>query len=208
MKSGITPFKFDIGDLLACARRQVNSRLGTVTLSLPFLSIAVNPKDREQQVAREIVIRLKDRRVLSAWECCDDCIDRALASLQEIRQTLVDKQVALSDVRDGPLYLLIDAMNLGIRQFFTYEELLKRPDNPRPHPRFRDFNRPPDTRQAYFDGLEVLRGHLSRCLGQIAAIAGMEASTDGLIANYQGPWQLEAYVVPTLRDDLASLSGG
>jgi hypothetical protein len=53
-------------------RRQVANRLGDVTLNLPFVSFAVSPKDRERQVAREIVIRLKDRRVLSAWECCDD----------------------------------------------------------------------------------------------------------------------------------------
>jgi hypothetical protein len=41
--------------------------------------------------------------VLSACECCDDCIDRALASLQEIRRTLVDKQVELYDILDGPI---------------------------------------------------------------------------------------------------------
>ncbi|MFO1112375.1 MAG: hypothetical protein U1E35_00330 [Rhodospirillales bacterium] len=191
-------------DLLGRARRQVSSRLGDVTLNLPFVSIAVNPKDRERQVARELVIRLKDRRVLSAWECCDSCIDRALTSLQEIRQTLVDKQVELSDVSDGPLYLLIDAMTLGIRQFLTYEELLNQGDDASPHPRFRDFRRPPDTRQRYFDALEVLRGHLSRCLGQIAAIAGKEALTTGLIVNYQGPWQLEAYLLPVLPDDRES----
>ncbi len=147
-------------------------------------------------MAREIIIRLKDRRVLSTWECCDGCIDNVLASLQEIHSALVDKQVELSDVQDGSLYLLIDAMALGIRQFLTYEELLKRSDDGLPHPRFGDFHRPPDVRQAYFDALEILRGHLSRCLGQIAAIAGMESPTEGLIANYQGPWQIEAYVEP------------
>lgn len=195
MRSGAIPFKFDIADLLARARR-VSSRFGDVTLSLPFVSIAVSPKDRERQVARELVIRLKDRRVLSAWECCDSCIDRALTSLQEIRQTLVDKQVELSEVSDGPLYLLIDAMTLGIRQFLTYQELLERRDDAPTHLRFRDFCRPPDTRQGYLDALEVLRGHLSRCLGQIAAIAGMEAPTTGLIKNYQGPWPLDSYIQP------------
>jgi hypothetical protein len=79
------PFKFDLGDLQARARRQFNNRFGGFTVSLPFFTFTVNPNDREQQIAREIVIRLKDRRVLSAWECCDDCIDRALASLQEER---------------------------------------------------------------------------------------------------------------------------
>lgn len=56
-------------------------------------------------------------------------------------------------------------MALGIRQFLTYEELLNRSDDAPPHPRFGEFYRPPDIREAYFDALEVLRGHLSRCLG-------------------------------------------
>ncbi len=201
MRSGAIPFKFDLTALLARARRQASNRLGDVTLNLPFVSIAVNPKDRERQAAREVVIRLSDRRVLSAWECCDDCIDNALKSLGEIRSLLVDKQVELAEVRDGPLYLLIDAMALGIRQFMTFEELLKRDDDGPSHPRFSDFRRPPDVRQAYFDGLELLRGHLSRCLGQVAAIAGMEVPPDGLIGNYQGPWQMEAYLPPTLQSE-------
>ncbi len=193
MRTGAIPFQFDLTDLLAKARRQFAGRVGDVTLNLPFVSVAVSPKDREKQIAREIVIRLRDRRVLSAWECCDDCIDNALASLREIRQTLVEKQVELPDAQDGPLYLLIDAMLVGIRQFMTYEELLRRSPDARPHPRF-DKYRLPEHRQGYFDGLELLRGHLSRCLGQIAAIAGMEVPADGLIANYQGPWEEQAYL--------------
>jgi hypothetical protein len=201
MKSGTLPFKFDIRDLLARARRQLNNRLGNVTLSLPFLSIAVNPNNREPQIAREIAIRLKDRRVLSARECCDSCIDRALTSLQEIRQTLVNKQVELADVHDGPLYLLVDMMLFGIRQFLTYEEMIKQPNDAPPHSRFGDFRRADDTRQAYFDALEHLRDHLSRCLGQIRAIAGMQTPTDGLIANYRGPWSVKAYLAPILPDE-------
>jgi len=194
LRRGAIPLKFDMSGLLARARRQFNNRIGDVTLSLPFISFGVKPKDREKQAAREIVIRLKDRRVLSAFECCDDCIDRAMVSLKEIRTFLVDKQVELSDVQDGPLFLLTDAMVLGIRQFMTYEELLNRsPDRPA-HPAFRDFHRPPDVRQGYFDGLELLRGHLSRCLGQVAVIAGMDAPQEGLIANYKGPWEVEAYI--------------
>ena len=155
-------------------RRDASSRVASVTFrsTSPFVSFSVSPKDREKQIACEIVIRLRDRRVLSAWECCDGCIDNALASLREIRQTLVEKQVQLSDAQDGPLYLLIDAMLVGIRQFMTYEELLRRSPDARPHPRF-DKYRLPEHRQGYFDGLELLRGHLSRCLGQVAAIAGM-----------------------------------
>ena len=200
MRSGDIPFKFDLTDLLARARRQVASRIGDVTLNLPFISIAVSPKDRERIVAREIVLRLRDRRVLSAWECCDDCIDRALASLKEIRQFIVDKEVDLAEFQDGPLFLLLDAMATGIRQFMTFEELLQRDENAPPHPRFGEFRRRADVRQAYFDGLEILRGHLSRCLGQIAIVAGMPAPTDGIIENYRGPWQVEAYKLPHQRE--------
>lgn len=139
MRSSTIPFKFDMKDLLSRARRQVSNHVGEVTLNLPFVSIAVSPRDRERQIAREIVVRLKDRRVLSSRECCDNCINNALASLQDIRRTLIDKQVELSDVQDGPLYLIIDAMLLGIRQFLTYEELLKQADDMPPHSRFLAF---------------------------------------------------------------------
>lgn len=198
MRTGAIPFQIDVTELLRKARRTLNSHVGDVTLNLPFVSFAVKPANRERQVAREVVIRMADRRVLSGQECCDGCIDDALKSLQDLRQMLVDKQVELSDMQDGPLFLLIDMMRVGIRQFQTYEQLLKQADNLPPHSPFADFRRPPDVREAYFDALELLRGHLSRCLGQVAAIAGMDTPRDGLIANYQGAWVEEAYVVPQL----------
>ncbi|MBZ0251815.1 MAG: hypothetical protein K8I02_00625 [Candidatus Methylomirabilis sp.] len=193
MRGGAIPYRFDLRDLLTRAKQKIANRVGDVTLNLPFVSLSVSPKDTERRVAREIVIRLKDKRVLSAFECCDDCIDKALASLQEIRRTLVDKQVELSDLQDGALYLLLDMMTLGIKQFLTYEQRLRISEDQQPHSPPIDFLWPSDVRQAYFDALEVLRGHLSRCLGQVAAIAGMDAPSDGLIANYQGPWQVAAY---------------
>lgn len=140
MRSGDIPFKFDLTDLLARVRRQVAGRMGNVTVNLPFVSIAVSPKDRERRVAREIVLRLRDRRVLSAWECCNDCIDRALTSLKEIRQLIVEKEVELAELQDGPLFLLLDAMATGVRQFMTFEELLLRDEGAPPHPRFGEFH--------------------------------------------------------------------
>ena len=196
MKSGSLPFQFDLSELFGRLRRATSGRLGDVTLTLPFVSIAVHPKDLERRVAREIVIRLKDRRVLSAWECCDDCIDQALASLQEIRRILVDKEVELADAQDGSLYLLAEVMVSGIRQFLTFEQRLNRKLPPGHGPSGSGHHRPPETRQAYFDGLEMLRGHLSRCLGQVAAIAGMDAPTDGLIPHYSGEWEIDAYLPP------------
>jgi hypothetical protein len=191
MRSGNIPFKFDMTELVARARRQFSKRVGNVTLSLPFISIAVTPKDRERQVAREILIRLKDRRVLSSWECCDDCIERALGSLQEIRKLLVDKQVELADCHDGPLYLLIDAMLSGIRQFLTFEETLKLDADTRSRAR-----EPHDARQDYFDGLEMLRSHLSHCLGQVAIMARMKVPKESLISHYQDAWPSDLYLPP------------
>lgn len=187
MRSGAIPFKFDVSDLLAWARRHASNRLvgATVTLNLPFVSIGVAPKDHERRVARELVIRLRDRRVLSAWECCDNCINDALASLHEIRKFLVDKQVELSDLSEEPLFQLINAMRLGISQFLTFEQRLKQSEDAS------RYLRPPDVRQAYFDALEELRGHLSRCLGHIAVLAGMEAPSEGLVANYRGRGSLK-----------------
>ena len=193
MRSGAIPFKFDMTELLSRARRQFSKRVGNVTLSLPFISIAVSPKDRERLVAREILIRLKDRRVLSSWECCDDCIERALASLREIRKFLVDKQVELSDCHDGSLYLLMDAMLAGIRQFLTFEETLRLDPDVRSRPLARERY---DARQDYFDALELLRGHLSHCLAQIAVLAAMKVPEESLISHYQGSWPSDAYLPP------------
>jgi hypothetical protein len=66
MRNGAIPFRSDLVELLARARRQVSGRIGDVTLNLPFVSISVSPKALERTTAREMVVRLKDRRVLSA----------------------------------------------------------------------------------------------------------------------------------------------
>lgn len=97
------PFQFDLSTLIQQARRTFQKRVKGVSVSLPFVRFSVRPDDRERRVAREIVIRMADRRVLNAVECCDGCIDQALASLQEIRSLLVDKLVDLADLTDGAL---------------------------------------------------------------------------------------------------------
>ena len=67
------PFKFNIGKILDRARKLPISIDG-VTITLPFVEVTLKPDDLERKVAREVVIRLADRRVLNAWECCDDAI--------------------------------------------------------------------------------------------------------------------------------------
>lgn len=183
--------KFDMAALLQRARRTIVNHLGDVTLTLPFGTITVQPTAKETKVARETLVVLRDRRVLSAQECCDDCVDSSLESLQEIRAILVQKQTELADLQDGPLYALVDMMAQAVRQFLTYEEALRRSYVGLPHSDRPDFHRPPHLREAYFDALERLRAHLSHCIQQIAVLAKQPAQ--GLMPRYQGAWRKDAY---------------
>lgn len=124
MRDMKAPFKFDIAGLMARFRSLPIEADATVTIGLPGFKVTVKADDLERRVAREMVIRLADRRVLNAWECCDDCIERALDSLQEIRRLLIDKQVELAKRADSPLYLLLEIMAEGIRQFLSFEETI------------------------------------------------------------------------------------
>jgi hypothetical protein len=64
------PFKFDVSGIVKRFRKLPISVDG-IAISIPFVSMTVKPDDLERRVAREIVIRLADRRVLSSKECCD-----------------------------------------------------------------------------------------------------------------------------------------
>ncbi len=197
------PFRFDLRALLSGARKKVNSTVNGVSINLPFITFNVQPDDQERKVARELVIRLADRRVLNAWECCDGCIDSALISLQEIRSILVDKQVELAKDTDGALYLLIEAMADAIRQFLTFEQRLKQEPSEFPIilPSMPDRHRRFDHRDKYFAALEMLRAHLYRCLAQVSKIAQMEIPSISKHMRYDEVWQLEAYESPAASPD-------
>ena len=197
------PFKFDFKEVFGKVRRKLDGQMGSVSINLPFFSFSLNPDDLEEQVARELLIRMSDRRVLNAGECCDNCIDEALTSLQEIRCVLVEKQVELSRVPDSPLYLLIELQADAIRQFLTFEQRLVRatPQVPAIVDANGMYRRPPDMREQYFAALEMLRGHLSRCLAQIAKIADTAIPKTATNMPYDEAWQLEAYEQPMLPND-------
>jgi hypothetical protein len=192
------PFRFDFRSLLKAWRRKLNTRIDGVSISLPFLSFKVNPTDLDQRVAREIMIRMANRRVLSASECCDGCIDQALASLQEIRGLLEQQQVALAQAMDSPLYLLLELQLESIRQFLTFEQRLnaKLPSAGIVLPDARDQHRAPDTRESYFAALEMLRAHLHRCLIQVAKIGDVTVPKLADSMRYDEAWQLAAYEKP------------
>lgn len=195
MRDSKPPFKFDFKAQLKDARRKLNTRVGSVSINLPFVSFTVNPDDLEQRVSREIIIRLADRRVLKTFECCDDCIEHALSSLQEIRSILVNKQVELSGITDSPLYLLIELQVEAIRQFLTFEQRLNQQttldsaSQYRPH----GLKRPSIIREQYFAALEMLRAHLHRCLIQVSKIANTEIPKISDHMRYDEQWQIEAY---------------
>ena len=176
------PFQFDLSSLISRMRRLPEAVDG-VSISLPFVSVSIKPDDTEQRVAREVVIRMSDRRVLNSFECCDDCIDQALASLQEMRRLLVDKQVDLSGHADGALYFLLEAMAEAIRQFSTFEQRLERS---------------PEDRQKYFAALEMLRAHLHRVLRQISLVGSVKIPKIADHMRYDDAWQIEAYQRPSL----------
>ncbi|MDO8283285.1 MAG: hypothetical protein Q7U10_11810 [Thermodesulfovibrionia bacterium] len=189
-----SPFQFNVSELVGKARRHLNKRVDGIIINLPFVSFAVKPDDVEKKVAREVVIRLADKRVLNSFECCDSCVEKALTSLQDIRSLLVDKQVELLAQTDGGLYLVIELMLDGIRQFFTFEEKLRtiNPHSPSNiHTRFTRHELQP-----YFDALEMLRGHLYRCLAQVAAIADTNIPKISDHMRYEDAWQLNAYKKP------------
>jgi hypothetical protein len=82
---------------------------------------------------------------------------------------IVDKQVELAGRTESTLYLLLELMAEGIRQFLTFEESIH-PDSEGPL----GFN----ARDKYFAGLEALRAHIYRTMIQVAAVADVNNAQD------------------------------
>ena len=208
MKNSLPPFQFDVSKLVGKARRHLKKRVNGVTINIPFVSFSIQPDDLEKKVAREVVVRLADKRVLKAFECCDSCVERALASLQDIRSILVDKQVELSAQSDGGLYLIIELMLEGIRQFFTFEEKLRTGNPQFPGDLHTRFTR--HDLQPYFGAVEMLRSHLYRCLAQVTAVADTNIPEISNQMRYEDAWQNNVYKEPELieQNDDQPKAGG
>ena len=187
MRKKETNLKFDFSSLLNKKIRQAKDSVDSISINLPFISFSIKPENKEKKIAKEIVIRLADKRVLNAFECCDDCIQKALLSLQEIRSLSVDKQVDLMEYTDSALYLLMEMIIEAIRQFFTYVET----NNIEP-----DFDRVIEKRQIYFGALELLRSHIYKCLIQISHIASIEIPKISSHMTYNEQWELIYYNEP------------
>lgn len=190
------PPRFDMTAIIEKARRMANRHLDGVSINLPFVSLTIKPDDTERRIANEIAIRLADRRILNASECCDNCIDQALNSLQGIREIIVDKQVELYSAKESALYLILEMMAEALRQFLTFEQNLNKLHREPMEVGHPDFHRSPEARKAYFIALEALRGHFSRCLLEVSKIGDVTLPKIEMITRYQSPWPLDAYVPP------------
>jgi hypothetical protein len=167
--------KFDVSSVVSRAKRLPRPKIEGVSINLPFVTVNVSATDTEKKVAREILIRLRDKRVLVASECCDSCIQNALKSIMEIRSLLVDKQVEMPG-DDSPVFILVDLMLAGVRQFLTFTEK-------------RD---PHLYRHEYFAALELLRGHLLRCIEQLALLAGTSPHLSNRL-QFDPDWSPDIY---------------
>ncbi len=193
------PFRFDLRALFSRFRALPVDVEATLEIALPGFRLRVKRDDVERRVASELVIRLADRRVLNATECCDSCVDQSLQSIQEIRRLLVDKQVELARKPESALLLLIEMMLEAIRQFLTFEQRLSAghdsedglPD------RRRAWLRDSEARRVYFALFERLRGHLNRTMLQVAAIGDTSPPKTSMAVRYGSAWDLDAYVEPS-----------
>ncbi len=173
-RRGMDDFLIDVRQLIKKGRRNLNKRIGSVQISTPAgISFRLEPHDPEVTMAKKILIYMRDRRVLKSQECCDNCIDRSLESLQKIRGYLVERQQELATLTDGALFLMTEFMLDAVRQFITYSEKLEiaYPPSGSSIP---DFRRSQEARERYFAGLKRLREHCWQTLAQISHIAKTE----------------------------------
>lgn len=170
--------RFDIRDVLKKLSKtasRMKHQVDSVSMNLPLgTNITFKPNTAETDTAKEIVIFLSDRRVLDSSECCEDCVEAALKSIGEIREFLVQRQLALKHESDSILFVLIEIMLTEIRQFQTYAQKLA-PARQTAHLERAEEN--------YYVALNRLRGELLAALAQVANIAKMPIKTQ-MLNNY------------------------
>ena len=147
------------------------------TLNLPFISINIDADLNEKKIAKEIIIRLRDKRVLNTKECCDNCIENSLKSLIEIREFLVNKEVEIGNI-ESPLFLLVDFGLMGIKKFLTFTE----------------FYKPEENQEEYFNSLNTIRGHLLRVFDGINQIAELPEEF-GFRYEFNSNWDDQIYFI-------------
>jgi hypothetical protein len=158
--------------------------VGEITINFPGFSVPISINNKQKNIAREIIIFVRDKRVLSSTECCTNCINYSLISLMNIRTFLVEKQMNIKNV-DTALFLLIDFALSGIRGFMTYTEGIENIDQ---------------NRETYFYALNIIRGHLLRVFDEIIKIAEIPDKF-GCRLDFVATWQKDLYVLNYSNND-------
>lgn len=170
--------KFNVTEYYRKAKKLVNKAdIKGITIKFPGISINLAPTDSDKKISKEIILKLRHKRVISQSECCDNCIKNSLTSLFEIKDYLIDKQVEMSDV-ESPLFILTDMALLGINRFLTFTE------------GFDDFK----DKEKYFEALNLLRGHLIKTFDEVAKIASLPNDFGFRLKMIEG-WDEETYII-------------
>ncbi|HWY98035.1 MAG TPA: hypothetical protein VNY36_03015 [Bacteroidia bacterium] len=161
VRTDITPLLFDFKEFNPkglLLKKKYKS--GKVSICLPDnLEFSYTPKPEERNLAKEIFVFIRDKRVLNSEECCDNCVKNAMESLTEIRKFIVEMERKLIYVNDinSPLYLLLEYAGSGIRQFLTFTQ----------------FYDPKENLFEYQDALNKIRLHLLNTFDAINLIGGI-----------------------------------
>jgi len=167
--------KVDVRGLTSRARRWTNKRVTKVEVNLGFIKFGLEVNDPERTAARELVFRLRDRRVLTAEECCGDCVRNSMVSLQEVRSSIVDAQEKLANLHDGQLFWLLDYILVTIRAFLTWEERSRvgQPHGGDVEAHYKDF----DNARRFRSQLDLVRAHARVALNAIGTVAEVDLDT-------------------------------
>lgn len=171
--AGVDPFGVNVGSLTQRARQWIGRRIAGATVSATGVSFQIRATDPERDAARKLFIRLRDRRVFNAFDCCDNCVRNTLASLQEVRKILVESQVEVANFHDGDLFWIADYLRLIIREFLSWEERLRAALGPAQASK-EELYIDPVYRAAYIKSLDTVRAHARAALEALADVSQMK----------------------------------
>ena len=139
----------------------IPTKIDSIGLSFPFgLNITYKPIDSIKEIAKVIIIKLIDRRILNSKECCGSCIEQSVLSLKEIKAVLINEKTKLIKQINTLLYYYVDYIIIAINTFFDFTE--------------RYYEKKEEYRGLYFDALEKIRNHVAKCMKEILKIAEYE----------------------------------
>jgi len=134
-----------------------NIKMESIGLTFPFgISTTLKPQQRDSEIAKEVIVKLIDRRILNSKECCASCIKQSVDSLKKIKSDLIGIKVRLSNRINEPLFYYVDYIVISINAF---NDFIERYEN--------DIEQ---NKVYYFDALEKIRNHIANCMYEISKI--------------------------------------